>query len=304
MRAGAPAEGAATVGALLRSARARLRSSATPALDARVLAKAAFGLDDAGLALGEHTNAADDARAAFEAMLARAEAREPVAYIVGEKEFWSLTFALEPGVLVPRPDSETLVAAAIDAFAGRKPPATILDLGVGSGCLLAALLTEFPNAHGLGVDKKPRAVALAARNLDAMGLGPRARIARADWRDDAFLQGAQVAAFDLVVANPPYIPLSERSALAPEVRDHEDPDALFSGEDGLDDVRAIMARSPQILNESGVLILEIGAGQACAAESAARAVQPDATVRIRPDLSGAPRALVVDAAKKKSCKGN
>lgn len=274
-----------TLDAYLRAAAARLAASETPALDARVLARHALALDDAGLILDAKRALTPGETATLDALIARRAAGEPVAYIVGGKEFRGLMFATAPGVLVPRPDSETLIEAAarrLDAGA----PLRVLDLGTGTGCLLCALLAHFPKATGLGVDVNETALALAAANASALGLEARARFAKSDWAS------AVEGAFDLVVSNPPYIRESERAGLPVEVRDHEDPRALFAGADGLDAYRAIAAAAPRLVAAGGLMILELGAGQADPVAALAAAALPGARIEVEPDLAGRPRALV------------
>jgi release factor glutamine methyltransferase len=277
----------------LRAAAARLRESDTARLDVRLLAMRALGLDAAGLILAAERELSDAELAALDVLVARRERGEPVAHIIGRREFWSLDLEVEPGVLVPRPDTETLINAAI-ARRDRRARLRVLDLGCGSGAILCALLTAFPHAEGLGVDVDPAAVALADRNLRRLGLGARGRAAPGDW----FAGLAE--RFDLILANPPYIPEGDRALLAREVRDFEAPRALFSGADGLDDIRRILAGAPRRLAADGLTILEFGAGQAPAVAALARAAFPGAAVDIKADLGGRPRAAVIDLAPQKT----
>lgn len=274
-----------TLETCLRAAAQRLAASDTPALDARVLAKHALGLDDAGLIVEAKRALTAEEEATLDALVARRAAGEPVAYIVGEKEFRGLTFRTAPGVLVPRPDSETLIEAAASRRA-QDAPLRVLDLGTGTGCLLCALLAHFPNAAGVGVDVNETALALAAANASALGLEGRARFLNSDWA--AAVEGT----FDLVVSNPPYIRESDRAGLPVEVRDHEDPRALFAGEDGLGAYRAIAAAAPRLLAPGGLMILELGTGQAGPVGALMAAALPGALVEVEPDLAGRPRALV------------
>ncbi|MFQ5564361.1 MAG: peptide chain release factor N(5)-glutamine methyltransferase [Parvularculaceae bacterium] len=271
----------------LRAAAAHLTNSDTPHLDARVLAKHALGLDDAGLILAGERRLAKDKRAAIDALLARRMTGEPVAQIVGEKEFFGLTFAVGPGVLTPRPDSETLIEAAIE----RRPRARamqMLDLGTGSGCLLCALLNEFPRAAGIGVDKSEFAVRQARANAAALGFAERAQFYVGDWAD------ALSRPFDLIVANPPYIRDGDRESLGVEIREFESGAALFAGPDGFDAYRAIFKAAPAFLAKDGAMIVEAGDSHAAALAVLARAVFPQAAVEICNDLGARPRAVVVD----------
>jgi release factor glutamine methyltransferase len=221
---------------------------------------------------------------AFEAAIARRLAREPVAYIIGRKEFWSLDFAVGPGVLVPRPDTETLIEEALRVAPDRNAPLRIVDLGTGSGAILIAALREFPNATGTGFESAPPAHAFASSNAARLAPG-RSDIRLADWET---AQGP----FDLVFCNPPYIPSAQIESLAPEVRDHEPRDALDGGPDGLDAYRALAGLLPRILKPGGHALLEIGAGQAPAMELLFSGLE---LLRIAPDLAGIPRCLVLKA---------
>lgn len=271
----------------LRALAARLANSETPHLDARVLAKHALGLDDAGLILAGDLQITEDERAALEALIARRACGEPVAQIVGEKDFFGLTFETAPGVLTPRPDSESLIGAAI-ARRDRDAPLRILDLGTGTGCLLCALLSAFPNGSGVGVDINPDSVALARRNAARLGFGARAAFIEGGW------EAAPRAAFDLIISNPPYIPDADRAGLAPDVVDFEDPRALFGGPDGLDGYRAVLAAAALRISPAGLIILELGAGQDEAVRALARAVFPGERMETDADLASRPRAFVID----------
>jgi release factor glutamine methyltransferase len=210
-----------------------------------------------------------------------------VAHLLGTREFWSLPFAVSPATLIPRPDSETLVEAAIEAFPDRRQVRRILDLGTGTGCLLLAALTEFPGAVGTGTDRVPEAAALARRNAAALGLAGRARFLVADWA------GPLAGRFDLVLGNPPYVERGAIPGLAPEVARHEPASALDGGADGLDAYRALAAALPRLLAPgTGRAVLELGQGQRPAVEALARAAGL-APLGCRPDLGGTDRALVL-----------
>jgi release factor glutamine methyltransferase len=188
----------------------------------------------------------------FDALLERRLAHEPIAYLVGRREFWTIDLEVGPGVLIPRPDSETLIEAALDHF-GAAGPATILDLGTGPGTLLLAALDQWPAASGLGVDRSVDALAYAARNAERLGLADRCRFRKGDW------DAAGCERFDLILCNPPYV--ESDAALAPQVAQWEPPEALFAGCDGLDAYRALAPLIAPLLAPGGIACIEIGAGQ-------------------------------------------
>lgn len=207
---------------------------------------------------------------------------------MGRREFWSLDFAVSPATLVPRPDSETLIQAALATFAGRDPPRRMLDLGTGSGCLLLAALSEFPASFGVGVDRSFAAVVLAARNAAMLDMASRAAFLCADWA------GALDGRFDLVLSNPPYIRTSQIDWLMPEVVHYEPRAALDGGADGFSAYRQLVPDLDRLLAPDGVAVLEIGAGQA--AEVARLARDAGFTSHSHRDLSGIARALVLHSA--------
>ncbi|MGQ4275356.1 peptide chain release factor N(5)-glutamine methyltransferase [Terrihabitans sp. B22-R8] len=274
--------------ALLAEAAERLRMARcdSPELDARVLMKEALHLSDAELIAAANDPASPEGGIAFEAMIARRVAGEPVARIVGHREFWGLRFDLSAETLVPRPDTETLVEAAISACRGAAPR-NVLDFGTGTGCLLIVLLHEFPDAEGLGVDISARALATAQRNAERLGVSGRVRFVQSDW--GAGVEGA----FDLIVSNPPYIAHEEIAGLDREVRVYDPPAALDGGADGLDAYRAVARDSARLLARDGVLIVELGQGQEADVAAAMRDAGLRADGPARPDLAGIPRALVV-----------
>lgn len=238
----------------------------------------AMGISREALLLGRLD---DPVPAGFAALLARRVAYEPIAYIIGRRAFWTIELAVGPGVLVPRADSETLIEAAIGHF-GMGAPATILDLGTGPGTLLLAALDQWRDATGLGVDAADAALAYAARNARDLGMADRARFQRGDWA------GGINAAFDLILANPPYIGVDE--PLPREVAGHEPATALFAGADGLDDYRRIVPQLARLLAPGGAAILEIGATQADAVSQLL--VAAGFSVARRHDLAGRARALI------------
>ena len=220
----------------------------------------------------------------FEALVARRESREPVAYITEHKEFWSLDLHIGRGVLVPRPDTETLIEEALRIVADRCAPLRIADLGTGSGAILIAALKEFPNATGIGFDTSPYAYGWARDNAARL-IGPRAEIRLEDWNSAS-------GPFDLIFCNPPYIPSVEIESLAPDVSRFEPRAALDGGPDGLSAYRALAKLLPGLLKSGGHALLEIGLGQALSMSSLFQGLE---IVRIAPDLSGIPRCVILRA---------
>jgi release factor glutamine methyltransferase len=245
-----------------------------PRREARRLAALTAGTDAAGLL---HLQVIDEER--FNALVARRAAREPLAYITGQREFWSLEFAVSPATLIPRPESETLIELAL----AQAPAARVLDLGTGTGCLLLALLHEWAAAWGVGVDLSPAATALAARNAAQLGLDRRALFIAGHWAD------ALDTRFDLVISNPPYIESADIAHLMPEVAVHEPAAALDGGADGLAAYCAIIAALPALLTPQGAAILELGSGQAPAVTALAQAAGYQTASRA--DLAGHIRAM-------------
>lgn len=271
-----------TVGDALRHGAALLAAAGvdSPRLEARLLLGHAAGLRQDAL-LRDRDAPVD--MAPYAALLARRAAREPLAFITGRQEFWSLPFEVSADTLIPRPDSETLIEAALAARPDRGATRSILDLGTGTGCLLLAALTEYCAAWGVGVDLSPGAAALARRNASALGLSHRAAVLCGRWDD------ALHAQFDLVLSNPPYIPAADIAGLMPEVARHEPRRALDGGPDGLDAYRALLRRLPALLRPGGAAVLELGAGQAAAVSGLAEGW----SVALHRDLAGTERAMVL-----------
>jgi release factor glutamine methyltransferase len=267
------------VRAAITAAAARFGFSETPRLDAELLMAHALGTSREAMLLGQLNDPAPDG---FAALVERRAAHEPVAYITGVRDFWTISLAVGPGVLIPRADSETLLEAAVDHFRGTSGPATILDLGTGPGTLLFAALAEWPRARGLGIDASEQALEYAARNARQLGLAQRARLERGDW-----LAGHDER-FDLVLCNPPYVETG--APLSPEVRDWEPAAALFAGAEGLDDYRRLAPQIATALAPGGVGCIEIGAEQGPAAAALFR--DAGLRVNIRRDLAGHQRCLV------------
>jgi len=256
--------------------------------EARLLVIEATGLTPATLIAEPRRSVADEAAVRLAALAARRARREPLSRIVGWREFWSLRFALSADTLDPRPDSETLVAAALEAAksaGGQERALSVLDLGTGSGCLLLALLSELELATGLGIDISEGALAMARTNARSLGLAGRAQFARGDW-------GRGLAGrFDLVLCNPPYIPNGEIAGLEPEVALFEPRLALAGGPDGLFAYRRLANELPRLLAENGRAFLEVGDDQADAVE----AILVDGGLRPmgrRSDLANRPRCLI------------
>lgn len=246
---------------------------------------AAAGIENARLdARVLLTHAADDL-VLYDRLLARRIAREPVTYITGTKEFWSLALDVGPGVLVPRPETETLIEQACREFPDRAAPLHAIDFGTGSGAILAAFLCEFPNARGLGIDDSPEALVWAERNIAKLGLSGRCELALADWTR------APETSFDVILSNPPYLTTAEVETAPPELG-YEPRGALDGGTDGLAAYRALAPLIAGRLKLRGHAFLEIGAGQGDAVTAILAAAGLE-IVRIVPDLAGIPRCVVV-----------
>jgi release factor glutamine methyltransferase len=274
-----------TAGAALAEGAAALAAAGieNPRFEARLLLEAATGRPRAGLlAMGAQPLPAADCLH-FRKLVARRADREPMAYILGRAEFWSLSFAVGPGVLVPRADSETLIEAALAAFPDRARPLRVLDIGVGGGCLLLTLLHLYPVAHGIGTDLGEAALACARLNAGQLGVLQRLELVETRWAWG--IEGP----FDLVVGNPPYIPSGEIEGLQPEVAEFEPRLALDGGPDGLAAYRAILADLPRLLAADGTALVEIGHGQH--APLASMAAAAGFAVTTREDLAGLVRCV-------------
>lgn len=272
----------------LREGAARLSDNETARLDARVLLKFSTGFDDAALILNSKEPLTPDHTVRFYELIERRRSGEPVAYITGVKEFWSLEFRVTPDVLIPRDDSECLIEAVLHRR-NKNTQWSILDLGVGSGCLLLSLLSEMPQARGLGVDRSLAALEVAQSNARALGLADRARFLASDWAR------AVEGAFDIVIANPPYIPEGERQSLPVDVSAFEPSQALFAGPDGMADYRAILADAPRLLAPGGLIVFETGADQAGALSHMLAKALPDASSPVvLNDLKGLNRAVLAE----------
>lgn len=277
-----------TIGAFLCQAAQLLRGAAIdqPRHESRLLLAHALGATTDALLRDPRAPVPPDAAARFGTALKARLDHVPVAHILGSQGFWTLDLAVSPVTLIPRPDSESLVEAALEAFPDAEAPLRVLDLGTGTGCLLLAMLSERPAGFGIGVDRSPAAAALAAANARRNGLAGRAAFLAGDWA--ASLSGR----FDLVLSNPPYIDSEAIAGLMPDVARHEPRLALDGGADGLACYRAIVAALPGLLAPGGVAVLELGQGQRLAVETLALAagLHPRGC---RADLGGIDRALVL-----------
>ena len=268
---------------VLREATAVLEGiSATPRLDAELLLAHALGIDRSAMLLRQHDINAPDS---YAGLLARRMADEPVAYITGMQAFWDFELCVTPDVLIPRSDSETLLEAAVDWFSAKVPPKRIADLGTGSGALLLAALSIFPDAIGIGIDASAGALSVASDNAQRLRFADRARFEQRDWTQAGWRDG--LGPFDLILCNPPYI--EDAAALAPMVSDHEPHSALFAGADGLNDYRILIPPLRHVMHAGGVAFFEIGYNQA----DSVRALGEEAgyLTELRHDLAGNPRVI-------------
>ena len=231
----------------------------TPELDARLLLCHAAGLSHEAYVAGREHELEPDAVALFGACVERRLVGEPVSRIIGLREFYGRPFRIDGSTLDPRPDTETLIEAAlalVESEAMRETPLNILDLGTGSGCILITLLAELPGARGVGIDLSLPALECAWANAQTLGVGDRARFFASDWLE------AVGGIFDLVVANPPYLSAADKAGLATEVRDHDPRAALDGGPDGLSAYRRIVPQLRKVLRPGGIALFEIGPSQA------------------------------------------
>jgi len=272
---------------LLVSAAARLRAAGieSPRREARLLLAHLLRVGQEDIVADRLPPVSAENALAFEAVVSRRERHEPLAYIVGCREFWSLDFAVGPGVLVPRPESELLIEQALKHFPDRDAPLRVLDLGTGSGCLLLSFLSERPNAQGLGVDQSQYALVIAGQNAATLRLSNRVRFERSNWLENVF------GAFDVILINPPYIPRAALDGLQPDVRSFEPLWALDGGPDGLDAYREIASGLKERMTAGGCAFFELGQGQAAAVEIllSRQGLIVEGTVC---DLAGIPRCVI------------
>ncbi|MBP0447606.1 peptide chain release factor N(5)-glutamine methyltransferase [Roseomonas sp. SSH11] len=279
-----------SVGAFLCQAGQVLRAAAVeaPRLEARLLLAHAMGCRQEDLLRDPRAPVGPEAQQRFRAALSARARHVPMAHLIGSAGFWTLDLLSDPSTLIPRADTETLVELALDTFPDRSSVTRLLDLGTGTGALLLACLAEFPGAFGVGVDRNPRAAALARANAARNGLADRAALLAGDWAD------ALSGRFDLILSNPPYIESSSIPGLMPEVALHEPALALDGGADGLDAYRALASALPRLLAAGGKAVLELGQGQQAPVEAIMRGagLRP---LGCREDLGGVPRALLLGA---------
>ena len=266
--------------ALADAARRLEPSSDTARLDAELIMAEALHIDRDKLILAPPDRKVPDR---FWIMVDRRKAGEPVAYITGRRAFWNIELHVGPGVLVPRPDSEVLIASAIEHFEGGAGPGRILDLGTGPGTLLLAALDVWPEARGIGVDVSRQALTYAAANSRRLGFEPRVQWKLGNWADGIRDR------FDLVLCNPPYV--ADGAELGPGVREYEPDEALFAGKQGLDAYRALAPQLPRLLEKGGLAAIEIGLDQS---EAVIGLLARDGLqARVAVDLAGRPRALLL-----------
>jgi len=261
-------------------------SAQDAALDAEVLARHVLGWDRAQLLTRNHLLPPPEFESAFQPLIARRAAREPVAYITGHREFWGLDFVVSPAVLIPRPETELIVERALTVLSGS--PATIVDVGTGSGCIAVALAHERPLARVAAVDRSSEALHVAARNIARHHLGARVHPVRGHLLDAV---GGPV---DLIVSNPPYVDRADAAALPPEITRFEPDAAFFAGEAGLAILRTLLETAASRLAPGGHLIVEFGAGQDRALRAAAEGT--GWSIEIADDLAGIPRVAVLQPA--------
>jgi len=266
--------------ALAEASRRLSQTSDSARLDAELLMAESLGIDRDRLLLDPPDR---EPPKRFWTMVERRSKGEPVAYITGRRAFWNIDLHVGPGVLIPRPDSEVLIASALEHFQGTGGPERILDLGTGPGTLLLAALDLWPEATGLGIDSSRRALSYATANARRLGLDKRARFRIGDWATGLDER------FDLVLCNPPYV--AEKDELQPEVAEHEPGEALFAGPEGLDSILRIAPELPRLIAPRGLAAVEIGAGQG---KAALELLERDGLHgRIASDLGNRDRAIVL-----------
>jgi len=255
-------------------------TSDTPRLDSELLMAEALNIDRDQLLLSPPDRQVPNR---FWQMVERRRADEPVAYITGRRAFWNIELHVGPGVLVPRPDSEVLIASAIEHFGGTAGPGRMLDLGTGPGTLLLAALDVWPTATGLGIDVSRQAMSYAGANARRLGFESRVEFKIGNWAEGIN------ESFDLILCNPPYV--AEGADLGPGVREYEPDEALFAGEEGLDSYRALAPELPRLLNPRGIAAVEIGPDQG--AQVTALLAREGLQARIAADLADRPRAVLL-----------
>ena len=278
-----------TINDLVRGARDRFVSAGISAnlatLDAEVLARQVLGWDRARFLADRENKATSVFLLQYEPLVARRERREPVSYILGTREFWGLDFEVGPDVLIPRPETELIIEETLALTATGSSP-VVMDIGTGSGCIAVALAREIPRARVIATDVSRHALDVARRNAARHGVADRIRFV-----ETSFLDGIAEMA-DVIVSNPPYVPLMSEPALTPEVREYEPPVAVFAGDDGFDAVRAVVTAATERLTPDGWLIMEFGCGQDTDVKSLVDGVTGIDVVKIRHDLQDIPRTMV------------
>lgn len=262
------------------AARRLSQTSDTARLDAELLMAEALHIDRDKLLLSPPDRTVPKR---FWEMVERRSSGEPIAYITGRRAFWDIELHVGPGVLVPRPDSEVLIASALEHFDGSEGPKRVLDLGTGPGTLLLAALDIWPDATGLGIDLSRQALSYASANARRLGFEPRVKLLQGDWASGLMDQ------FDLILCNPPYI--AEGAELGPGVREYEPDEALFAGREGLDAYRALAPQLPRLLNRGGLAAVEIAPTQGAAVT--ALLARDGLGARVVNDLAGRPRAVLL-----------
>jgi len=277
----------ATIGALIASGAARLKAAGieSPMREARLLLGQAAGLGLSTMIGWPERAVAAEAAEIFQSFIERRLRHEPVSRILGRREFWSLDFAVTAATLDPRPDTETLVEAVLAQLPDRQAPLRLADFGTGTGCILLALLSELPNAYGIGLDRSPDAARVAAGNAAALGLAGRAGFVVGDWAESLR------SGFDIAVSNPPYTPSAQIDRLDRDVADYDPIGALDGGLDGLDAYRRLAPEFAQILKPGGLAAFEVGQGQDPDVAALCRAAGLQ-VIEIRPDLAGIGRVVL------------
>jgi release factor glutamine methyltransferase len=258
----------------------------TASMDARILLQHVLGVTREALLGNDALVLTPLQTQAYQTLIEKRKARQPVAQLTGSREFWGITYRVTPHTLDPRPDSETLIEAVLARLPARDAALSVLDLGTGTGCLLLTVLSEYPAASGVGVDICEHALAVAEGNAAQLGMKQRARFVRSRWAENVSGQ------FDLILSNPPYIPTNTIPTLAPEVAQWEPRAALDGGTDGLDCYRAIMAQLPALLAPGGLALFEIGIGQAASLKAIAEC-HGLSVVGTKDDLSLITRCVMV-----------
>jgi release factor glutamine methyltransferase len=274
-------------------ARRRLKEAGIPDaesdLDARVLAQWLLGWDAAQFLTSAHEEPPPTFAARYEALVARRAAREPMAYVLGGQEFWGLMFEVTPAVLIPRPETELIVESALELFPDPHISLRVADVGTGSGCLAVAIARQWRHARVSATDTSPDALLVARSNALRHGVADRVTFAQCELLCDGMFPHET---FDLIVANPPYVPDGDRAALQPEVREHEPAAALFAGADGLSVIARLLPQAVERIEPAGLLIFEFGFGQADAVSGLISRTSGLTMVALRRDLQGIPRVAI------------